>query len=76
MADFVCYRCTGDNKHVPCDERHGLTGRTVAMPYEDVEAYHRSWEELLTDFAPETAVERLDRPPYHEAPADKALSEN
>ena len=38
--------------------RHGLTGRTVVMPYEDMEAYHRFCEELLTDLAPETPVER------------------
>ncbi len=28
------------------------------MPYEDMEAYHRFCEELLTDLAPETPVER------------------
>ena len=38
--------------------RHGLTGRTIVMPYEDMEAYHRFCEELLIDLAPETPVER------------------
>jgi hypothetical protein len=38
--------------------RHGLTGRTVVMPYEDMEAYYRFCEELLTDLAPETPLER------------------
>jgi hypothetical protein len=38
--------------------RHGLTGRTIVMPYEDMEAYHRFCEELFASLAPETPVER------------------
>src|ERR1700759_4069440 len=38
--------------------RHGLTGRTIVMPYEDMEAYHRFCEELFAHLAPETPVER------------------
>jgi hypothetical protein len=37
--------------------RHGLTGRTIVMPYEDMEAYHRFCEELFADLAPATPVE-------------------
>ena len=38
--------------------RHGLTGRVVVMPWEDMDAYMRFCAELMTDLAPETAVER------------------
>ncbi len=38
--------------------RHGLTGRTVVMPYEDMEAYYSFCNELLESLAPETPVER------------------
>ena len=38
--------------------RHGLTGRTIVMPYEDMEAYHIFCKELLESLAPETPVER------------------
>ncbi len=38
--------------------RHGLTGRTVVMPYEDMEAYHTFCEELFEDLAPETPLEK------------------
>jgi hypothetical protein len=38
--------------------RHGLTGRTVVMPYEDMEAYHAFCKELFESLAPETPVER------------------
>ena len=38
--------------------RHGLTGRTVVMPYEDMQAYHAFCKELFDSLAPETPVER------------------
>jgi hypothetical protein len=38
--------------------RHGLTSRVVVMPWEDMDAYMRFCAELMTDLAPETAVER------------------
>jgi hypothetical protein len=38
--------------------RHGLTGRTIVMPYEDMEAYHLFCKELFDDLAPETPLER------------------
>jgi hypothetical protein len=38
--------------------RHGLTGRTVVMPYEDMGAYHAFCNQLLESLAPETPVER------------------
>jgi hypothetical protein len=38
--------------------RHGLTGRTIVMPYEDMDAYHVFCNELLESLAPETPVER------------------
>ena len=38
--------------------RHGLTGRTVVMPYEDMEAYYTFCKELFEDLAPETPLER------------------
>src|ERR1700753_816714 len=38
--------------------RHGLTGRTIVMPYEDMDAYHSFCTELLEELAPETPVER------------------
>jgi hypothetical protein len=38
--------------------RHGLTGRTIVMPYEDMEAYHAFCEELMEDLAPENPLER------------------
>jgi hypothetical protein len=38
--------------------RHGLTGRTVVMPYEDMEAYYAFCRELFESLAPETPVER------------------
>jgi len=37
--------------------RHGLTGRTVVMPHEDMQAYH-ACNELFADLAPETSLER------------------
>jgi hypothetical protein len=39
--------------------RHGLTGRTVVMPHEDMEAYKAFCNELFVDLAPETALERV-----------------
>ncbi len=39
--------------------RHGLTGRTVVMPHEDMEAYKAFCNELFVDLAPETAIERV-----------------
>ncbi len=38
--------------------RHGLTSRVVVMPWEDMDAYMRFCAELMTDLAPETAIER------------------
>jgi hypothetical protein len=38
--------------------RHGLTGRVVVMPWEDMDAYMRFCAELMTDLAPETSIER------------------
>ncbi len=38
--------------------RHGLTGRTIVMPYEDLDAYHTFCKELFEDLAPETPLER------------------
>lgn len=38
--------------------RHGLTGRTIVMPYEDMDAYHSFCKELLGELAPETPLER------------------
>jgi hypothetical protein len=38
--------------------RHGITGRTVVMPYEDMEAYHAFCEQLFEELAPETPLER------------------
>jgi hypothetical protein len=37
--------------------RHGLTGRVVVLPSEDMDAYHAFCAELIADLAPETAVE-------------------
>jgi hypothetical protein len=38
--------------------RHGLTGRTVVMPFEDMDAYYAFCNELLESLAPENPVER------------------
>jgi hypothetical protein len=38
--------------------RHGLTGRIVVLPGEDIEIYNAFCEELMADLAPETPVER------------------
>ena len=38
--------------------RHGLTGRTVVMPHEDMQAYRAFCEELFQDLGPETSMER------------------
>jgi hypothetical protein len=38
--------------------RHGLTGRTIVMPYEDMDAYHTFCKELFESLAPETPLER------------------
>src|SRR6202167_4329711 len=38
--------------------RHGLTGRVVVLPSEDMDAYHAFCAELIADLAPETPVER------------------
>ncbi len=38
--------------------RHGLTGRTIVMPYEDMDAYHSFCKELFESLAPETPLER------------------
>src|ERR1700742_2689469 len=37
--------------------RHGLTGRTVVMPYEDMDQYHIFCRRLFQTLAPETALE-------------------
>jgi hypothetical protein len=37
--------------------RHGLTGRTVVMPYEDMDAYHIFCKRLFQTLAPETPLE-------------------
>ena len=38
--------------------RHGLTGRTIVMPHEDMQAYHAFCKELFEGLAPETSLER------------------
>ncbi len=38
--------------------RHGLTGRVVVLPSEDMNAYRAFCQELMADLAPETAIER------------------
>jgi hypothetical protein len=38
--------------------RHGLTGRIVVLPSEDLAVYHAFCKELMADLAPETPVER------------------
>ena len=38
--------------------RHGLTGRIVVLPSEDIAVYHAFCNELMADLAPETAIER------------------
>jgi hypothetical protein len=38
--------------------RHGLTGRVVVLPSEDMDAYYAFCAELIADLAPETAIER------------------
>jgi hypothetical protein len=37
--------------------RHGLTGRTVVMPYEDMDAYHIFCKRLFQTLAPQTPLE-------------------
>src|ERR1700749_2464763 len=37
--------------------RHGLTGRTVVMPYEDSDQYHIFCKRLFQTLAPETPLE-------------------
>src|ERR1700753_1181978 len=37
--------------------RHGLTGRTVVMPYEDMDQYHIFCRRLFQTLAPETPLE-------------------
>jgi hypothetical protein len=38
--------------------RHGLTGRVVVLPTEDLNIYRAFCQELMADLAPETALER------------------
>ena len=38
--------------------RHGLTGRVVVLPSEDMDAYQAFCQELMADLAPRTPVER------------------
>jgi predicted negative regulator of RcsB-dependent stress response len=38
--------------------RHGLTGRVVVLPGEDMEVYNAFCKELIADLAPETPTER------------------
>ena len=37
--------------------RHGLTGRTIVMPYEDMDRYHIFCKRLFQSLAPETPLE-------------------
>ena len=38
--------------------RHGLTGRVVVLPSEDMNVYNAFCKELMADLAPETPLER------------------
>lgn len=38
--------------------RHGLTGRVVVMPWEDMDAYNAFCKELMNELAPEGALEK------------------
>ena len=38
--------------------RHGLTGRVVVLPSEDMSVYRAFCHDLMADLAPETAIER------------------
>ena len=38
--------------------RHGLTGRTVVLPWEDMEEYKRFSKDIVESFSPKTAFER------------------
>jgi hypothetical protein len=38
--------------------RHGLTGRVVVLPFEDLNVYNAFCKELMADLAPETPLER------------------
>jgi len=38
--------------------RHGLTGRVVVLPSEDLKIYQAFCQDLMADLAPETALER------------------
>jgi hypothetical protein len=38
--------------------RHGLTGRVVVMPWEDMDAYNAFCKELMDELAPEGAIEK------------------
>ena len=38
--------------------RHGLTGRVIVLPSEDMDAYRAFCAELMADLAPETPLER------------------
>ncbi len=38
--------------------RHGLTGRVVVLPSEDLNVYHAFCKDLMADLAPETPLER------------------
>ena len=38
--------------------RHGLTGRVVVMPWEDMDAYNAFCKELMVELAPEGALEK------------------
>ena len=38
--------------------RHGLTGRVVVLPSEDMDTYRAFCKDLMADLAPETALER------------------
>src|ERR1700749_173109 len=46
--------------------RHGLTGRTIVMPYEDMDQYHIFCKRLLHTLAPETPLEEQYAPTYCE----------
>jgi hypothetical protein len=48
----------GKSKSAMNAMRHGLTGRVVVLPTEDMSAWHAFCKELMADLAPETALER------------------
>ena len=51
---------TPEGKAISCHNatRHGLTGRVVVLPSEDLNVYNAFCKELMADLAPETPLER------------------